>query len=147
MFGCQNSSNVFDFFLDKRYDDCVTMATSADYPPYENIVEGADGKNTVEGVDIEIAKAIAKKLNKNLRVVHKGFDFLVEDVRSGKIDFIIAGMTMVIVTHEMSFAKEVSDRIIFMAEGSIVEQGDPDIIFSNPIEERTKTFLKRVNVI
>jgi len=61
--------------------------------------------------------------------------------------FIIGGMTMVIVTHEMSFAKEVSDRIIFMAEGSIVEQGDPDIIFSKPKEERTKTFLKRVNVI
>lgn len=57
------------------------------------------------------------------------------------------GMTMVIVTHEMSFAKEVSDRIIFMAEGSIVEQGGPDIIFSKPKEERTKTFLKRVNVI
>ena len=57
------------------------------------------------------------------------------------------GMTMVIVTHEMSFAKEVSDRVIFMAEGSIVEQGDPDVIFSNPKEERTKTFLKRVNVI
>jgi len=93
MFGCQNSSNVFDFVLDESYDDYVTMATSADYPPYENIVEGVDGKNTVEGVDIEIAKAIAKKLNKNLRVVHKGFDFLVEDVRSGKIDFIIAGMT------------------------------------------------------
>ena len=93
MFGCQNSSNVFDFVLDESYDGYVTMATSADYPPYENIVEGADGKNTVEGVDIEIAKVIAKKLNKNLRVVHKGFDFLVEDVRSGKIDFIIAGMT------------------------------------------------------
>ncbi|MFA7423352.1 MAG: ABC transporter permease subunit [Acholeplasmataceae bacterium] len=61
--------------------------------------------------------------------------------------FIIGGMTMVIVTHEMSFAKEVSDRIIFMAEGSIVEQGDPDIIFSKPKKERTKTFLKRVNVI
>ena len=61
--------------------------------------------------------------------------------------FIIGGMTMVIVTHEMSFAKEVSDRIIFMAEGSIVEQGDPDIIFSKPKEERTKTFLKSVNVI
>ncbi len=91
--GCQNSSNVFDFILDENYDGFVTMATSADYPPYENIVQGANGKNTVEGVDIEIAKAIAHRLNKNLRVVHKGFDFLVEDVRSGKVDFIIAGMT------------------------------------------------------
>ncbi len=58
-----------------------------------------------------------------------------------------AGMTMVIVTHEMAFAKEVSDRVVFMAEGVIVEMGTPEIIFSNPKEERTKTFLKRVNVI
>lgn len=92
-YGCQNSSNVFDFILDENYDGFVTMATSADYPPYENIVQDENGKNTVVGVDIEIAKAIAHRLNKNLRVVHKGFDFLVEDVRSGKIDFIIAGMT------------------------------------------------------
>lgn len=90
---CTNSSNVFDFVLDESYTEFVTMATSADYPPYENIVKGEDGKNTVEGVDIEIAKKIAHKLGKNLRVVHKGFDFLVEDVRSGKVDFIIAAMT------------------------------------------------------
>ncbi|PKK97540.1 MAG: hypothetical protein CVV58_00680 [Tenericutes bacterium HGW-Tenericutes-3] len=91
--GCSNSSNVFDFILDDSYTEFVTMATSADYPPYENIVEDADGKNTVAGVDIEIGKAIAKALGKNLRVVHKGFDFLVEDVRAGKVDFIIAAMT------------------------------------------------------
>lgn len=57
------------------------------------------------------------------------------------------GMTMVIVTHEMSFAKEVSDRVVFMAEGLIIEEGKPDVIFSKPKEERTKAFLKRVNVI
>lgn len=57
------------------------------------------------------------------------------------------GMTMVIVTHEMSFAKEVSDRVVFMAEGLIIEEGKPEVIFSNPREERTKAFLKRVNVI
>ena len=57
------------------------------------------------------------------------------------------GMTMVIVTHEMSFAKEVSDRVVFMAEGLIVEQGTPEVIFSKPKEERTKAFLKRVSVL
>lgn len=57
-----------------------------------------------------------------------------------------AGMTMVIVTHEMAFAKEVSDRVIFMAEGVIVETGKPEQIFSHPKEERTRVFLKRVNV-
>lgn len=90
---CTNSSNVFEFIIDESYTEFVTMATSADYPPYESIVEGQDGKNTVVGVDIEIAKEIAKALGKNLRVVHKGFDFLIEDVRSGKVDFIIAAMT------------------------------------------------------
>jgi len=90
---CTSSSNVFDFILDESYDGFVTMATSADYAPYEWIVEGEDGKSTVQGVDIEIAKAIARALGKNLRVIHKGFDFLIEDVRSGKVDFIIAGIT------------------------------------------------------
>lgn len=50
-------------------------------------------------------------------------------------------MTMIIVTHEMSFAREVADRIIFMDDGKIVEQGDPKDIFENPKEERTKKFL------
>ena len=49
-------------------------------------------------------------------------------------------ITMVIVTHEMNFAKEVADRIIFMAEGIIVEQGTPEEIFRNPQNERTKSF-------
>lgn len=53
-------------------------------------------------------------------------------------------MTMIIVTHEMQFAKEVSDRVIFMDDGYILEEGNPNIIFSNPKEERTKEFLKRV---
>ena len=53
------------------------------------------------------------------------------------------GMTMVIVTHEMDFAKEVSHRIIFMDQGLIAESGTPDDIFKNPKEERTKAFLRR----
>ena len=51
-------------------------------------------------------------------------------------------MTMVVVTHEMSFAKAVSNRVIFMADGVIVEQGDPRDVFDNPSEERTKQFLR-----
>ncbi|WP_123052886.1 amino acid ABC transporter ATP-binding protein [Clostridium sp. JN-1] len=54
------------------------------------------------------------------------------------------GMTMVVVTHEMGFAKEVADRVIFMDGGKIVEQGRPEQIFSHPKEERTKSFLKKV---
>ncbi|WP_413476054.1 amino acid ABC transporter ATP-binding protein [Latilactobacillus fuchuensis] len=54
------------------------------------------------------------------------------------------GMTMVVVTHEMGFAKEVADRVIFMADGHIVEQGAPEAIFDNPQNPRTKDFLQKV---
>ena len=54
------------------------------------------------------------------------------------------GMTMVVVTHEMGFAREVADRVLFMDEGVIVEEGTPDQIFSNPQNARTKDFLNKV---
>lgn len=54
-----------------------------------------------------------------------------------------SGMTMVVVTHEMGFAKEVSTRTIFMDKGIVLEEGKPEEIFTNPKEERTKEFLKR----
>ncbi|WP_303396672.1 amino acid ABC transporter ATP-binding protein [Clostridium tyrobutyricum] len=54
------------------------------------------------------------------------------------------GMTMIVVTHEMGFAKEVADRVIFMDEGKIVEEGKPEDIFDNPKQERTKSFLNKV---
>ena len=54
------------------------------------------------------------------------------------------GMTMVVVTHEMGFAREVADRVIFMDEGLIVEEGTPEEIFGNPKEERTIGFLNKV---
>ena len=54
------------------------------------------------------------------------------------------GMTMVVVTHEMGFAKEVADRVIFMADGVIVEEGTPTEIFENPTDTRTQQFLKSV---
>ncbi|MDD6389836.1 MAG: amino acid ABC transporter ATP-binding protein [Firmicutes bacterium] len=54
------------------------------------------------------------------------------------------GMTMAVVTHEMGFAKEVADRILFMDQGIILEQGTPDELFGNPREERTRLFLSKV---
>ena len=54
------------------------------------------------------------------------------------------GMTMVVVTHEMGFAREVGDRVIFMDEGKIVEEGTPEQIFSAPQQQRTKDFLNKV---
>jgi len=54
------------------------------------------------------------------------------------------GMTMIVVTHEMGFAREVADRVVFMADGQIVEVGTPQHFFDNPTEERTKTFLRQI---
>ena len=54
------------------------------------------------------------------------------------------GMTMVVVTHEMGFAREVADRVIFMDSGMIIEEGTPEDIFKNPQNERTKSFLNKV---
>ena len=63
------------------------------------------------------------------------------DVIKGLVD---TGMTSVIVTHEMRFAREVSDRVLFMAEGNILEQGAPDQIFNHPTHPRLQDFLKKV---
>ena len=52
-------------------------------------------------------------------------------------------MTMIVVTHEMQFARDVSSRVVFMDKGVIVEEGTPDHIFNNPTEERTREFLGR----
>ena len=54
------------------------------------------------------------------------------------------GMTMVVVTHEMGFAREVADRVLFMDQGKVVEEGTPEHFFTNPQEERTKLFLRQV---
>lgn len=55
-----------------------------------------------------------------------------------------SGLTMLVVTHEMGFAREVADRVIFMDQGVIAEEGPPEEIFSNPKQERTREFLKRI---
>jgi ABC-type polar amino acid transport system ATPase subunit len=54
------------------------------------------------------------------------------------------GRTMIVVTHEMGFAREVADRVVFMAEGQIVEVGPPEHFFTDPQEERTKAFLAQI---
>jgi polar amino acid transport system ATP-binding protein len=69
---------------------------------------------------------------------------LVGDVLSVMRDLAKSGMTMMVVTHEMAFAREVADRVIFMDGGVIVEEGHPDDVIGNPQHERTRTFLRRV---
>lgn len=67
---------------------------------------------------------------------------LVGEVLATMKELAVEGMTMVVVTHEMQFAREVADWIVYMNEGRIVERGHPDDFFTNPQEERTKEFLK-----
>lgn len=69
---------------------------------------------------------------------------LVGEVLQVMKDLARDGMTMVIVTHEMGFAKEVADRVIMLADGNIIEEGHPNDIFANPIHERTKRFLNQI---
>lgn len=71
---------------------------------------------------------------------------LVEEVLNVMKELASRKMTMIIVTHEMSFAKEVADRVIFMSDGNIIEEGSPEKIFFNSEKERTKKFLKQVRV-
>lgn len=69
---------------------------------------------------------------------------LVGEVLTVMKDLAKEGMTMAVVTHEMSFAKDVADRVIFMDEGKIIEEGTPEEIFCNPKHERTRTFLRKI---
>ncbi|MCM3670443.1 amino acid ABC transporter ATP-binding protein [Mesobacillus maritimus] len=69
---------------------------------------------------------------------------LVGDVLQVMKDLASEGMTMVVVTHEMGFAKEVGDRVIFMDEGIVMEEGPPNQIFENPQNSRTQSFLSKV---
>ncbi len=69
---------------------------------------------------------------------------MVGEVLSVMKELARSGMTMVVVTHEMGFAREVANRVMFINEGVIAEEGTPDEIFSNPKSERLKEFLSRV---
>lgn len=71
---------------------------------------------------------------------------LVGEVLTTMKDLAEEGMTMVVVTHEMGFAREVADRIVYMHEGKIVEHGTPDQFFNHPKEERTREFLKSTSL-
>lgn len=69
---------------------------------------------------------------------------MIQEVLDVMVDLAHEGITMVVVTHEMGFARQVADRVVFMDEGQIVEAGTPEHFFSNPTHERTKLFLSRI---
>ena len=70
---------------------------------------------------------------------------LVDEVLAIMKELAASGRTMIIVTHEMQFAYEVADKIIFMADGKVLESGTPDEVFNHPKEQRTQEFLSRLN--
>jgi general L-amino acid transport system ATP-binding protein len=69
---------------------------------------------------------------------------MIKEVLDVMKELAFSGMTMLVVTHEMGFAREVADRLVFFDEGKIVEQGTPDQIFSKPQQDRTKLFLEQI---
>ena len=69
---------------------------------------------------------------------------MINEVLDTMKDLAREGMTMIVVTHEMGFAREVADRVVFMADGSIVEVGPPEHFFTDPQEDRTKDFLSKI---
>jgi general L-amino acid transport system ATP-binding protein len=69
---------------------------------------------------------------------------MIKEVLDVMVELARSGMTMIVVTHEMGFAKEVADRIIFFADGNIVEQNTTEEFFANPREDRTKLFLSQI---
>jgi general L-amino acid transport system ATP-binding protein len=69
---------------------------------------------------------------------------MIKEVLDVMVELADEGMTMLCVTHEMGFARQVADRVIFMDEGEIVEENAPEAFFSNPENERTKLFLSQV---
>jgi general L-amino acid transport system ATP-binding protein len=69
---------------------------------------------------------------------------MIKEVLDVMIELAKSGMTMLVVTHEMGFARAVADRMFFFDQGQIVESGTPEEIFKNPKEERTKLFLSQI---
>jgi polar amino acid transport system ATP-binding protein len=69
---------------------------------------------------------------------------LVGEVLTVMRELVRAGMTMVVVTHEMAFARDVADRVVFMEAGTIIEEGPPGVLFATPRQDRTRAFLSRV---
>jgi len=95
---------------------------------------------------VAIARALA--MNPKIMLFDEPTSALDPEMIKEVLDVMLAlakeGMTMVVVSHEMGFARAAASRCIFMDEGQIVEQGPPDVLFTNPSHDRTKLFLSKV---
>lgn len=129
-------ANTFEFVLDESYTEFVTMGTSADFQPFEYPAT-VDGKSTLVGIDIEIGKEIAKGLGKNLRVVNKNFNFLIEDLSNNKLDFVMAGLT---ITEDRSKKVDFSNFYYEAEDVLVVRKADQDKYLT--IEDVNKSNIK-----
>ena len=143
----------------------IKFGTNAEFPPFEFVAaNGVIGE--YDGIDMAIAKQIGDELGKTAQIENMEFDSLLLALQNCQVDAVIAGMTidpemvgevldvmknlaksgmtMVVVTHEMGFAREVATRVVFMDGGVVLESGTPEEIFDRPQNERTKLFLSKV---
>jgi len=116
------------------------VGISAKADAYPNELSGGQQQR------VAIARALA--MNPKIMLFDEPTSALDPEMIKEVLDVMLAlaqeGMTMVVVSHEMGFARAAADRCIFMDEGQIVEQGPPDKLFSNPEKDRTKAFLSKV---
>ena len=95
---------------------------------------------------VAIARALA--MNPNIMLFDEPTSALdpemIQEVLDVMLNLAKEGMTMVVVSHEMGFARAAAHRVILMDEGEIIEQGPPDMLFSHPASERTKAFLSHI---
>ena len=95
---------------------------------------------------VAIARALA--MNPDIMLFDEPTSALDPEVTHEVLDVMVSlakeGMTMVVVTHEMGFARQVADRVIFMDQGQIVEEAPPSVFFENPTSDRTRAFLKQI---
>lgn len=131
-------SNVEAIEIGKKMLDKVGMLEKAD--TYPSMISGGQKQR------VAIARALA--MNPKVMLFDEPTSALdpelVGDVLLVMKKLANDGMTMIVVTHEMGFAKEVADRVIYVDEGQIIEEGTPEEVFDNPKNERTKEFLSRI---
>ena len=134
----------------KRASKEEARATSVRLLEQVGLAEKADAKpaNLSGGQKQRVAIARALAMNPDIMLFDEATSALdpemVGEVLQVLRDLAKGGMTMVVVTHEMGFAREVSDRVIFMADGYVVEEGTPEQIFGDPQQSRTQDFLNKV---
>ncbi len=100
---------------------------------------------SIIGFDVDVAKLMAKNMGVKLKLINTAWDGIIPALMTDKFDIIMSGMTMIVVTHEMGFAKKAADRIAFVDKGKITETATPDDILNNDTHPQLRQFLDKIN--